>query len=186
VTQKRAARRPKGPGTKNGDREKALEVLATVGVTPTLGWAQVVQAGLLFKNAQAAANERDAAEARVQLDYRAIAQALGRVKLATEAGRRLRDCFLRDLRGETLTLNEIRAGKTRAPILKPLDTSRGRPVDVGIERTILGFEAVHGWNWQVCAAAAFLSGVSTYDYEAIKKSFRDWDRRHRKPGTVGI
>ena len=189
MTRKRGARPPKAETARRDDRSAALAVLASVGVTPTLGWSEVVQAGLLFKNAQAAAEERDAAEAAKLRDREKMIKALVGVKLVTESEKRMREAPLRDLRGEAWpTIGQIKRGwKPPPPITNTAATrQRGRRVDVGIERTIRGFEAVHDWSWKVCAAAVFLSGVSTYDYEAIRKSFRDWDRRHRNSGTVGI
>ena len=189
MTLRRGARPPKAETAKSDDRSAALAVLASVGVTPRLGWAEVVQTGLLFKSAQAAADERDSAEAAILRDRAKMIKALVGVKLATESEKRIREAVLRDLRGEAwLTIGQIKRGwKPSPPIASTAATrQRGRRVDVGIKRTILDLEAVHGWSWKVCAAAVFLSGISTYDYEAIKKSFRDWDRRHRNPGTVGI
>jgi hypothetical protein len=172
---------------KKDDRPAALAVLASVGVSPTLGWAKVVQAGLLFKNAQAAADERDAAEAAKLRDRSKMVKALSGVELVTESEEGMREALLRDLRGELWpTIGQIKRGWKPSPPIANTAASkqRGRRVDVGIGRTIRDFEAVHGWNWQTCAAAVFLSGVSTYSYAAIKKTFRDWDRRHRRPGTV--
>ena len=185
----RGASPPEAKTAKSDDRSAALAVLESVGVTKKLGWADVEQAGLLFKNAQAAADERDSAEAARFHDRAKMIKALVGVKLATESEKRIREALLRDLRGEAWpTIGQIKRGwKAPPPIANTAATrQRGRRVDVGIKRTILDFEAVHGWSWKVCAAAVFLSGVSTYDYEAIKKSFRDWDRRHRNLGTVGI
>jgi hypothetical protein len=141
-----------------------LAVLASVGVTPRLGWAEVVQAGLLFKNAQVVADERDAAEAAKLRDREKMIKALVGVKLVTESEKRMREALLRGLRGEAWpTVGQIKRGwKQPPPIANTAATrQRGRRVDVGIEHTILGFEAVHGWTWKVCAAAVFLSGVST-------------------------
>jgi len=172
---------------KKDDRSAALAVLASVGVTPKRGWAEIEQAGLLFKNAQAAADERDAAEAAKLRDRAKMVKALSGVELVTESEKGIREALLRDLRGEFWpTIGQIERGWKPSPPIANTATSkqRGRRVDLGIERTIRDFEAVHGWNWQICAAAVFLSGVSTYSYTAIKKTFRDWDRRHRRPGTV--
>jgi hypothetical protein len=185
VRRNRGARAPKAETAKSDDRSAALAVLASVGVTPRLRWADVVQAGLLFKNAQVAADERDAAEAARLRDLEKMIKALVGAKLVTESEKRMREAPLRDLRGEPWpTIGQIKRGwKASPPIANTAVTKqRGRRVDMGIRRTILDFEAVHGWTWKVCAAAVFLSGVSTYDYEAIKKSFRDWDRRNRLPG----
>jgi hypothetical protein len=172
---------------KKDDRSAALAVLASVGVTPMLGWAKVEQAGLLFKNAQAAADERDAAEAAKLHDRAKMVKALSGVKLMTESEEGIREALLRDLRGEAWpTIGQIERGWKPSPSIANTAASkrRGRRVDLGIERTIRDFEAVHGWNWQTCAAAVFLSDVLTCSFAAIKKSFRDWDRRHRRPGTV--
>jgi hypothetical protein len=187
VTQKRVARLPKAETAKRDDRSAALALLASVGVTPKRGWAKIEQAGLLFKNAQAAADERDAAEAAKLRDRAKMVKALSGVELVTESEKGIREALLRDLRGEFWpTIGQVQRGwKPSPPIAHTAATKqRGRRVDLGIERTIRDFEAVYGWNWQTCAAAVFLSGVSTYSYEAIKKSFRAWNRRHRRSGTV--
>jgi hypothetical protein len=85
VTPKRKARPPKVETGRSDDRSAALAVLASVGVTPRLGWAEVVQAGLLFKNAQAAADKRDATETVRLRDRAKMIKALVGVKLTTES-----------------------------------------------------------------------------------------------------
>jgi hypothetical protein len=47
--------------------------------------------------------------------------------------------------------------------------------------TIQTFGGMWGWTWKELAAAVYVSGADLRDYPAVKKSFRDWDRRH--PGT---
>jgi hypothetical protein len=177
VTQKRVARPPKGPAEQKDDREKALAVLATVGVAPND--PRIAHLGNFYLKIAGFVEEQKAPDAKAQDDYRKIARALERVNLTTDSGKRIRDCFLRDLKGETLTVAEIKSGRTRAAILKPSEKIKlGRPVDLAIGRTIRDFGDVHGWNWQVCAAAVFLSDVSTFTYAAFKKSFGAWNRRH--------
>jgi hypothetical protein len=177
--QQRRARPPKG-GIEKDDRSKALAVLALEGVTEKLRWTEVKQAGLLFKGAQDATEERAAIDAANLHDLTALRKAISSVKLRTESGKRLQACLLRDFDQGTVTIEQVRRGVKAVPLLpKNSPPRKGRPIDVGIDRVIRDFKAVHGWSWQVCAAAVFLSGVSTYDYHAIKKSFRDWAQRHR-------
>jgi hypothetical protein len=160
--------------TTTDDKAAALAVLAVWGVRPSS--PKIARLGAFFQGIPAKVAEEKAAEERVQADYRAIWRALERVELKTESGTGIRDCFLRDLKGETLTVAEVRDGKTRAPILKPSEKSKGRPVDVAIGRTSKEFYDLYAWSWKECAAALFLSGADKRNYEAIKKSFRDWDR----------
>jgi hypothetical protein len=201
VTPKRGS----SPSKAKDDRSAALAVLASVGVT--VNDPEVTQLASLLACAQAAADEDAKGEIAKVRDRAKMVKALAGVKLVTESGRQLREALLRDLRGEVWpTIAQMKRGWKPPPILTTTAAKRrkGRPVDVAVERTIRDFEAVLGWNWEVCAAAAFLAfgeerirraiedkaeasklpppAFDRRSYEAIKKSFRDWDRRHRRSG----
>jgi hypothetical protein len=65
------------------------------------------------------------------------------------------------------------------PFGRPSGKSKGRPVSEKIKRTLRAFGIEHGWSWQVCAAALFVSGESGDSYAAIKKSLREWVARNK-------
>jgi hypothetical protein len=202
VTPKRVA----SPSEAKDDRSVALAVLASVGAT--VNDSEVIQLATLLACAQGVADKQRAAELAQIRDRANMVKALVGVKLVTEWGERLREALLRDLRGEVWpTIGQMKRGWKAPPALATtvVTPGKGRPVDVAIERTIREFEDVLGWNWDVCAAAAFLAfnherirhliedkakasnlpppSFDRRGYEAIRKSFRDWDRRHGRRGT---
>ena len=202
MTPERGARPPKGETAKRDDRSAALADLASVGATPDDDRVRAL--GALFRTSA----DYDAADALAEKaldalepwrDFQAIKRALDRVKLVTEAGEALRaNLFrvvpLRYLGAEPLRGREVyvarlsgltvRDGRVVPPIAESCKKGkRGRPVAADVEMTVLTAEVMWRWNWKVCAAAVFITCPSAYSYAAIKKSFRDWDRRHRRPGT---
>ena len=89
------------------------------------------------------------------------------------------------------------------PIADPSKKAkRGRRVDAAIESTILEAAVVDdwsegicaldgdhrvqignfpdGWDWEVCAAAVFVTKADKRRYGAIRKSFRSWSNRHSR------
>jgi hypothetical protein len=172
--QRREPRPPVGVRSRD-DKAAALVVLSSVGVDPAgIGSRDLAQLSAFFREIASFEQDRKAQESQEQRDYQVLARAISKARLLTERGQQLRDCFLRDLQGNTLTISEALRGETRSPILKPLEKGKaGRPNDLAIERTIRDFADTKGWTWEVCAAAVFVTGADKRSYTAIKKSFRD-------------
>ena len=203
MTQKRVARPPKGETTKRDDRLAALADLAALGATPDDDRVRAL--GAIFRTSA----EYDAADALADnaldamepwRDFQAIKRALDRVKLVTEAGEALRaNLFrvvpLRYLGAEPLRGREVyvarlsgltvKDGRVVPPIAESYKKGkRGRPVAADVEMAVLTAEVMWRWNWKACAAAVYITCPSAYSYAAVKKSFRDWDRRHQRHRTV--
>jgi hypothetical protein len=200
VTPERGARPLKGEPAKRDDRSAALADLASVGATPDDDRVRAL--GAIFRTSA----EYDAADALADnaldamepwRDFQAIKRALDRVKLVSEAGEALRANLFRvvplrylgaaPLRGREVYVARlsgltVKAGRVVPPIAESCKKGkRGRPVAADVEMAVLTAEVMWKWNWKACAAAVFITCPSAYRYAAIKKSFRDWDRRHRRP-----
>lgn len=194
-------RSPKSP--KKDDGCAALDDLPP-GVK--LGDRVIAQFKAIFSpKAQRLAKVQAADDAARRRDLKALQDVIARVRLKTEWGDRLRGCFLRDLRGETLTVSQARrllatqpstngdasgnpqsfrerlmqAGWKPSPLIPP-GPKRGKPVNVAVARTVREFGDVYGWSPRNCAAVAYLSNAVQGEYTAIKRIFRDSARPGRR------
>lgn len=86
----------------------------------------------------------------------------------------IRQSFLRDFEGRNMTIRQIRQDKSPAPLI-PKGPGPGRPVEP-YGRVIRDFKDVHGWSWETCAAALFVSGKAKRSYDELRRAFRDWVR----------
>ena len=166
------------------DMAAALAVLTAVGVDSDSFRLKLVCE--FFQNVEANVKGIEFEREKVQRDYQKIWQSLESLKLESDRGQQLRDSLLSTLKDERFTDDEIRAGRLREgrsqePIPLPSEKKAGRRVDMTFAHTIQDFARLYGWTWKECAAAVYVSGADLRDYPAVKKSFRDWDRRH--PGT---
>ena len=171
------------------DMATALAVLAAVGVASDSVKLKLVCE--FFQNVEANVKGIEFEHEKVQRDYQKIWQSLECLKLESDRGQQLRDSLLGTLKDERFSDDEIRAGRLREgrsqePIPLPSEKSAGRPVDVSVARTIQTFKSLYDWTWKECAAAVFVSGADKRNYAAIKKTFREWHRRHGRPGTVKV
>jgi hypothetical protein len=169
------------------DMAAALAVLTAVGVDADS--LRIKIAGEFFQNVEANVKGIEFENEKVQRDYQKIWQSLESLKLESDRGQQLRDSLLGTLKEERFTDDEIRAGKLRegrrqAPIPLPAEKKAGRRVDMTFAHTIQDFARLFGWTWKECAAAVYVAGADLRDYTAIKKSFRDWDRRHPDTGKL--
>jgi hypothetical protein len=187
-------------------KDDGCAALADLPAGVKLGDPVVAQFKAFFsRKAQRLASERAADAAAERRDLKVLQSAIARVKLKTKWGEGLRGCFLQDLRGENLTLNQAfkllppqpfternirgqnqplrerleRAGWKPSPLLPP-GPKRGKPVNVAVARTVREFCDVYGWSPRNCAAVAYLSNAVKGDYDKIKRIFRDSARPGRR------
>jgi hypothetical protein len=223
VTQKRMARGPKVKTAQPDDRSAALAVLESKGVAPDD--PRIAELGWSYLDVASDDEQMAAAEELVHADFRRVMEAVERVAVKTIMGKRLSEGLFREVRslyddgrcptigeleGFLRGLNHLRIREEWKPLARrPGKCKRGRPTDRSVEITTYNAGLMHGWGWQVCAAALFvftqdfnlLAGervrwnaahpkarplpiVHKYSYATIKKRFQDWDRRHRRSGTV--
>jgi hypothetical protein len=169
------------------DMADALTVLTAVGVDSDSPRLKLVCE--FFQNVEANVKGIEVEREKVQRDYQKIWQFLESLKLESARGQQLGDFLLRALEDERISADEIRAGKLREgrirePIPHPVAKRAGRRIDEAVARTLQQLAGLFCWSWKECAAAVYVSGADKRSYAAVKKSFRDWDRRNRQSGTV--
>lgn len=193
--QKRAPMPTGNSEGKSKDWSTALAILASVGATPND--PRVQRLGRVFRNQRShkdfIKNKRFVEKAlgitddpwqEPWDDFQKIKRALD-IELATEAGEKLRAHLIqvfRDERARVFPLECIfRNGR---PIKK---AKRGPAGARHMEQTISTARWTYGetWNWEVCAAAVFLTGRYGHagDYAMIRKSFQSWRKRHPTDST---
>jgi hypothetical protein len=196
----RRAKEPrKRPGRKpKTARTRALEVLTKVGATPddprVQGLAQC------FRNVEANIRKAIAENLPCSCDIEAIERAIEGVKLKNRGGRAYRTGLLKRIERDRIrswlslflpgggapTEESLRDARLLKRILG--EAKRGHPTAIAPEQTILLAKEKYGWDWEVCAAAVFVTEPDERDgedseekragrYESIKKSFRDVARR---------
>lgn len=199
MTHKRGARPPEAKRPKKDDRSAALAVLAKVGATadhPNVQTLGDVYENWAYRKAVDEAQGRLEDSGESWRDLHAIKRALDGLKLKTNAGSALRERLvqmypLTYLRDEPLSAHEVYAarfegykvehGRVVPPSTTSTDVKRGRPVE-SIQKTLDVARTAFGWDWKVCAAAVFVTGAWRLDYAFAVKSFRDSNRRNRRPG----